>query len=346
MRRISLHAALSLARDGEREGHAARQWVEAVLLSALTCALIHWLPKTEQTLWVGIWLALVPGLVGLKHGLLPGAVATVAWAAAIMFADRGAGAVPLHIMLPVGAAALAAGQSRDHWHRSRRALRIQTDEQKAQLEQLFRAYAVLRASHAQLQERLAAQSWSLDSAVHQAEQQINERDLSGAASSLLELLATQGRVGAASLYMSASSELPAFPIARIGAPTGGDSRHLLVRTAWQRGSLVAIDRASSSDQGEPQQVLVALPLITTNGRRIGVLAIHELPFVAFHDAHFTLLSTLAARLADALAAKLERPAPAKTTNQSSQVVAVPKAGSARRAKRVSGAEAPSSDYLG
>lgn len=346
MRRISLHA-FHFARDSERAGNSVRQWAEALVLSALTCAVILWLPKSEHSVWMGVWLALVPGFVGLKHGLLPGAVATLAWGVAILLVDQGQGGTPVHTMLPAGAAALAAGQARDHWHRSRSALRIEAAEQKAQLEQLFRAYAVLRASHAQLQERLAAQSWSLDSAVHQAEQQIAERDLAGAASCLLELLATQARVGAASLYLSGNGELHAFPAARLGAASKSDGRHVMVRAAWQRGTLVAVDRAASTDAsthyGEVQHVLIALPLVTTHGRRIGVVAIHELPFVAFHDAHFTLLSTLGARLADALAEKLGSTAAPKHMSQASQVIAVAKA--PRLAKRT-GTSDHSTDYLG
>jgi polysaccharide biosynthesis protein PelD len=342
MRRISLHA-FHFARDSERAGNSVRQWAEALVLSALTCALILWLPKSEHTVWMGVWLALIPGFVGLKHGLLPGAVATLAWGVAILLVDQGQGGTPVHTMLPVGAAALAAGQARDHWHSSRGALRVQAAEQKAQLEQLFRAYAVLRASHAQLQERLAAQSWSLDSAVHQAEQQIIERDLAGAASSLLELLATQARVGAASLYLSTNGELHAFPVARIGAASKSDGRHVMVRAAWQRGMLVAIDRTGRTDHGEVQHVLIAVPLVTTHGRRIGVVAIHELPFVAFHDAHFTLLSALGARLADALADKLVSTTAPKSSSQASQVIPVAKP--ARRAKRT-GTRDRSSDCLG
>jgi hypothetical protein len=274
--------------------------------------LILWLSRMGALGGVyGMTLALVPGFIGLKHGVLPGALASLAWGVATLFADRGTGSIPAYALLPVGAAALAAGQSRDHFRRTRRALRRQAEEQKAQLEQLYRIYNVLRASHAQLQERLAAESWSLDGAVREAEQQIGERDLAGAAGCLLDLLATQARVGAASAYLSVDGKLPLFPTAKIGAPVPVDGTHAMVRAAFQRGTLVAVDR-NTSDQDDRHEVLIALPLLTSDGRTVGVIAIHELPFVAFHDVHFTLLSALVTRLADQLAEKAEV-APSKAT---------------------------------
>ncbi|MET0344297.1 MAG: hypothetical protein ABW252_24995, partial [Polyangiales bacterium] len=200
MRPFSQLRALGQTADGPQHSISARQWAEALAITAAMAGAIVWLAQVQSLGGVyGMALALVPGFVGLKHGLVPGAVASLAWGVSILFAGRGGDVMPGFAILPVGAAALAAGQARDHFRRSRRELRQQVAEQKTQLEQLYRVYNVLRASHAQLQERLAAESWSLDSAVREAELQISERDLAGAAGCLLELLATQARVGAASV---------------------------------------------------------------------------------------------------------------------------------------------------
>ena len=323
MRPFSYLSALGLASTGDAHGISARQWAEALALSALMAVALVWLARVGEPAGVfSMGLALVPGFVGLKHGLLPGAVAALAWGLTTLLADAGAGFVPVYAMLPVGAAALSAGQARDHFRRSRRELRRLAEEQKIQLEQLYRNYNVLRASHAQLQERLAAESWSLDGAVREAELQIAERDPAGAAACLLDLLATQARVGAASVYLSSNGELPVFPTARLGAPTKVNASHPMLRAAFQRGSLIAVDR-NHADQDDTQDVLIAVPLLRSDGRIAGVVAIHELPFVAFHDVHFTLLSALVTRLADQLAARAE------ATSTASTIVAVPPSGTTR-----------------
>lgn len=353
MRPFSQPRALGPTAEAQQHSISARQWAEAVALTAAMAGLILWLAHIEALGGVyGMALALVPGFVGLKHGLMPGAVASLAWGVAILCAGSGADVMPGFALLPVGAAALAAGQARDHFRRSRRELRQQVAEQKTQLEQLYRVYNVLRASHAQLQERLAAESWSLDSAVRAAEQQIAERDLAGAASCLLELLATQARVGAASVYLSVNGQLPVFPTARLGAPEV-DATHAMIRAAFQRGTLVMVDRNAQPEHGNEHDVLVALPLITSDGRIVGVVAIHELPFVAFHDVHFALLSTLVTRLADRLAqaAAAARPTPSTllasdppsgTTRVTGAPVAVPP----RRTKRQSSPGRAHSDCIG
>ncbi|MET0340403.1 MAG: hypothetical protein ABW252_05345, partial [Polyangiales bacterium] len=104
------------------------------------------------------------------------------------------------------------------------------------------------------------------------------------------------------VYLSVNGQMPMFPTARVSAPDSVDATHAMIRAAFQRGTLVMVDRNARADHGELHDVLIALPLIASDGRIVGVVAIHELPFVAFHDVHFALLSTLVTRLADRLAA--------------------------------------------
>lgn len=283
---------------------ARRSTAEVLVLCLAIAALVVGLrPQGEAA----HWLALLPTLIALKHGLVPGALGIAAWAGAIAYVERAA-KLPFDVVafLPETVLTLLVGQFREHWHASRAALRSERDTQQRQLEQLYRAHGTLRASHAQLSERLAARTWSLESAVREAEQQMTRGDLHQAARSLLDLLATQARVGAASLFVCdrTSRALGAQPIAQLGAPGECDARDALIVQAFTRGAVVAIAPEGSASPPHPARVLVAVPLVDAGGATLGVVAIHALPFVCFHHAHFAHVALLATRLADALADKL------------------------------------------
>lgn len=295
--------------DAAARGRWVR-WGEIAALSALPAVVTLTLLDRERSVTYGAWLALVPALIGLKHGLTAALVATLIWGGA---ASLGAhGVTSLTQLLPFAAVALVAGQFRDHWLVSRDRFRRQAEEQQAQLEQLFRAFGSLRMSHAQLEERLAADSWSLESALRQAEAQVGERSLEGAASALLELLATQARVTGASIYLGPGVQPPLRAQGWLGPSARVDGAHPLVRAAWQRGKMMSFEPGTETS-GQEQLVLLALPILTSRGKRVGVVAIHALPFIACNEAQFNLIATLVARLSDALASKLgvatEVPAP-------------------------------------
>lgn len=335
-----LGRALSLA-----ERAALRSWLESLALTGLMSAMIFGLGRDGRLDAAAAWLALVPPLVALKHGLLPGGFACLAWVASSVVAGAALTSESgIHDLLPVAVMTLAAGHFRDHWHASRASLQARADTQARDLEALFRSYGVLRASHAELEERLSAESWSLAGAVREAERQVRQRSGESAAATLLELLATHGKVRAASLYVCEQGELAPQPLAQLGPPTRSDGRHELVRLARERQLMVSFDPSEHDALEGPAPVLLAIPLLTTSARLIGVVSIHELPLLSLHEAHFARLATLAGSLADALAARLDertgstppsargrssRPGPGVTTSGIHKRASVPPESSAR-----------------
>ena len=283
---------------------ARRSTAEALLLCLATAALVVWLGPSHRA---SPWLALVPTLIALKHGLVPGALGLAAWAGATAYVQRAVGVAfdPVAIV-PQTALTLLVGQFREHWHGSRAALRAERDTQQRQLEQLFRAHGTLRASHAQLSERLSARTWSLESAVRATELQMERGDAGQAARALLELLAAHARVGAASLYASEAdgTRLARRPLARLGTVPEGGVQSPLVEQAFARGSVIALAADMAARAAVAERVLLAVPLVASSGQRLGVIAVHALPFVAFHHAHFAHVALLATRLADVLGEKL------------------------------------------
>ena len=299
---VSSHpASLSFSRVG--------RYVELALLLGATLAVSHWSVHSggAQSV-IAALLGVLPAAVALQHGLLAGLLATALVGGSVVL---GPGDV-LHTLLPSMLApfalALAVGHFTDCRRRVKLVLEQRAAEQGRRLEQLFRTYNVLRSSHAQLEERLAAREWSLDAAVRETELRVGARSLEGACVALLELLAGPGRVGRGAIYVARRGVLPSRPDAQLGQRHRCEGLPAPVARAFARASMLTLEPTDASDSA-PDEALVALPLIGTGGHTVGVVAIYELPFVAFHEAHFRLLSTLIAPFADALARKAQEPEP-------------------------------------
>ncbi|MET0341395.1 MAG: hypothetical protein ABW252_10350 [Polyangiales bacterium] len=281
------------------------RWLELVLLLGGALGLAFWSVRSGGApAVVAALLGVLPAIVGLQYGFIAAVGGVIVGLVAVLLAPSGAAIDAVAPVLAPYTLALAVGHYSDRARRTRRMLDERVQSQGRQLEQLFRAHSVLRASHAQLEERLAAREWSLEAAVREADRQVGARDLSGAAGAVLELLTTQGRVAGASIYVARGGELPMRADARLGPVPAREEPGRLVRMAFTHGTLVSLERSDAAGDAE-ENVLVALPLCTTGGHVVGVVAVHELPFVAFHDAHFRLLATLIAPFSDALARKAE-----------------------------------------
>lgn len=263
-------------------------------------------PFGEQTTLWTIGLSVLPGLVGFQHGFVSACFGIVSALSALWLGVGRSGAMEaVYVMAAPFLVALLGGYLRDRAESARRTLAATADAQQRKLEQLFRSHELLRASHAQLEERLAAQDCSLDAAVREATSQVASRALPGAAHALLELLSGHARVGAATLTLARGKKLPERPDAHLGALPDGKRSMRAIQRAFEHGALVFLEHYVVAPRDAAAEPLVAMPLTTTGGVVVGVLAIYDLPFVAFHEAHFRLIATLVGPFVDVLARKLD-----------------------------------------
>jgi hypothetical protein len=274
-----------------------RAWLETVAIAALMAGVLLMTRDRQAGVVLAPWLAVVPTAVALKHGLLPAACVLLAWACAHPSDLDG--------LLPTLALTAIAGLFRDHWHRTLTDLRAQRHEQEAQLKLLFRRHELLRASHADLEQHLAARAWSLDATLREATRVLAQASFQDAASVLLDVLVARASVGAASFFVARGGRLASKPSASVGpAPSCSGSEPVLLCAFEQGTSMVADFSALRRRGGGHTPVLAALPVVTAGGQTLGVVAVHELPFDKFNDEHLGVLTTLVLELADPLAARL------------------------------------------
>lgn len=264
------------------------------------------------------WLVLLSLLVGAQHGAAAGAASAAllgagAWLSGFYIATSAQPAALMAWAAGALATGVISGHFRDRAEARLSALRAQAEDEASRLSRLSRAHAVLKLSHQKLEERLSAQSWSLGAALADATRQMAAQPaLSECGRVVLHVLANHAMVQSASLLLRAAGRArddgQLELTAQSGPPRVPDVRHPLVQRALASGRLVAVD--GSGDGAEPS-ILAAVPLVSAAGRQLGVLVVHEMPFMAFHAAQLRNVAALVAHLSDLLA---ERGAVPKSEN--------------------------------
>jgi hypothetical protein len=280
---------------------AARlRWLETLLLTAALPGLRIAFGSGDPFVLRGWfpWLALVPLAIGMQHGLECAlASALLLCGGAWVHAVAVGGAVPAPAFGVASCAiAAVAGRARDaHWEKCERLRR-----RVVQLEQgIAREKAsrhVLQLSHERLLERLAGAPHSLDASVAAAVARLSElKSVSELGRALLELLAQQAELqGGAVFALDGSGVLVDAPVAALGrapessAGEGGEwcavaSSPLVLRALRTRRLVSVVDGEQVSVAGQAG-VLAALPLMAADARVLGIVAMTQLPFAAFHPA--------------------------------------------------------------
>lgn len=284
-----------------------RRWLETMAISTLVPLASHEL-RPSDPFWLDgsqPWLMLLPFLSGAQSGVAHGlmSAAVVSGMAFTHELTLGHGSHPLLASWSIGCFIVGAlaGQFRDVGERRRAALREQAAQLSESLQRAQRMATTLQLSHARLEERLAASRWSLAGVLEAAQRRMQELTSERALGEVvLEVLASQAMVQSASLFWSASGALLPAPLARLGSKRSASQLHPLTLRAFRSGRLAAVGERARARRDHDADVLAAVPLLTSNGAIVGVVAVHELPFMAFQAEHLRSLLVIAGQLADAM----------------------------------------------
>jgi hypothetical protein len=287
-----------------------RPWFETVAVTLLGTALGMAFSSTDwwRTSNAASLLLLLPVLCGAQYGVLHGVIGgTLLSILTFSFTQAYGRALPLELtswsIACIGIGAVA-GQFRDVAERRRSELTRSNRALAQQLERAKRGVYALKLSHAQLEERLAARRWSFASALQTAEKRIRElTSPQEMGEVLLELLSSQAMVQAASLYAVNAGEVLPTPVACLGKGSGDAYRHTLLERAIRTRRLTAVSDPAKPISSDPS-VLAAVPLLTSAGGVIGVVAIHQMPFMAFHSEQLRKLFLITVQLTDLMQDRL------------------------------------------
>jgi hypothetical protein len=313
-----INAALSAQQSGALQG---RRWLETVVITFLGALLARAASSADPLLLRAAfpWLVLVPLLCAAQHGMLPGLVSSVLLGGlALDHAVRARELTAPVLTWCAGCAIVAAiaGQFQDAAQRRRASTSQSVQRWSQQLQRAHRAHHLLALSHAKLEERLQAARWSLAGSLGSASRRMADLTTPAElAQVLLDVLANQGMVQAASLYrVDARGGLSESALATLGGATGSDGKHPLVAQAVASGQLVAIADPEVWSRTLDRAVIAAVPLISAAQRVVGVVAIHQMPFIAFQPQHLRSLLVLASHVSDSMEDRLAQLATGQTAD--------------------------------
>lgn len=290
-------------------------WVRMLETGVLTLLVpaAGWLFHPQDPLFYDnsfAWLIVGPLLAGLRYGFLFGFASALLTIAIMVLMSGGQGAmgeIPVPYAIGILLTGMVSGEFTDIWRRRLTQMKIINDYQGTRLEEFVRNFHVLRVSHDQLAERLAANPHNLrDVLLALAERfdvvEPGDDILTTRAADLLSFIAHEGRVEQCALYVVSEDEKVARePAAFLGGhPTDPDIvDHPMVKACFEHRTMISLKSEMAETLQERNQPLLAVvPLIDVNDRIWAVVTVTEMPFVEFERGNLHLLSVLGGNLGD------------------------------------------------
>ncbi|HET8935622.1 MAG TPA: hypothetical protein VFN67_19370 [Polyangiales bacterium] len=319
-----------------------RRWLETLAITLSGPALgMAFHPKDPFWMHAPVpWLVLLPLLTGAQYGLAHGVMTSAILSALAYLYGNSVGHAETVLLSSWGLGALLvgaiAGQFRDvREERSQRSNSL-VAHLSERVERAERAGRLLKLSHERLEERLAATRWSLGGSVEVAQRKMldlcSRRDLGEV---MLDVLASQAMVQVASLYWAGSGQLLPLAVATLGvSQQQSRTLHPLVQRAWKTRRLVAVGDVSEAMSGDDGAVLAAAPVITSSGHLIGVVAIHQMPFMQFQAEQLRSLLMIVGQLGDMMNDRLRELANQNIVSARSAALPAPVASPAVRGNSI------------
>jgi len=265
------------------------------------------------------WLLVAPLLVGLRYGFLYGfasALATVAYMAIAPRMGWVEAAMPVSNAIGLILTGMIVGEFTDIWRRRFTQMKIINDYQSTRLDEFVRNYHVLRVSHDQLAERLAANPHNLRDALLALEERFHDSDpgidlIKQRAADVLGFMALEGRIEQCALYLvDAQGQVARQATDFLGgrAVQTDIPAHAMVRACIEQRSMISLksEMAIENAQSDANAILAVVPLIDVNDRIWALVTVTEMPFVEFERGNLHLLAVLGGNLGDIIAEAYDR----------------------------------------
>jgi len=208
--------------------------------------------------------------------------------------------------------ALVAGEFRDQWYRRLDRLQAATDYCRERMDELSRAYQVLKLSHDGLEKRVAASTTNLRDCILSIRRQLlqtptSDRALLGLAPLILRQFAAYGALQVASLHrVGDDRRVEVEPLATFGQGAYIEPDDPLLREALERGQAASLKADYARDQASLiGRLLLVVPIVDFQGRIWAVVAVQQMPFRAFSRENLRLLAVLGGHVGDLLTRRLE-----------------------------------------
>lgn len=259
-------------------------------------------------------LAIAPLLVGMRYGFAMGFCSALFsvflmglegwWYHGELLADR-THRLPIAIALIL--VGMVAGEMADVWRRRLQQMTVIHQAQSTRLEEFIRHYQLLRVSHDQLAERLAANPFTLRDALRALEEKFQSLPsrldpLIHRSDELLNFLALHARIQQAVLLPMGPSQRP-LPHSAVwfGGEIAMDWDDPMIAACVAQKRMICLKSAMEHGiQPDNSALIAVVPLVDVQKHLYAVVAITAIPFIDFHRGHLHLLAVLGTQLGDML----------------------------------------------
>jgi hypothetical protein len=283
-----------------------RVYAESVVLT-LVLPLVGRVVQPEDPLFLRnrfSWIVVPPLLIALRHGFGPGVTSALILVAMVVLRASHAtlAVLPTELLYGVVLVTMIVGQVAAAM--TRKFDKLETDHQhlRAQFDGFSRSYMLLELSHERLEQRAVSGLSSLRAALSAL---FAAEDKGGSAPAeiaerTLAVMASYGRLQAAGIHLfDEHGVLAAAPLAAVGPARPLAEGDPLVLAALESGEVVH-SPGRAGELGTATELLAAIPLIDSRQRRLAVVAVRSLPFVALEASNLRLLFVVAGYAAEAL----------------------------------------------
>jgi hypothetical protein len=308
-----IHSKLFAARSEAEDLRPPPRWLAIVETAILTggIVLLGYALHPDDPFFLKspfVWCAAAPLLVGLRYGFVYGfgsALAltlgiAVSWKTHLLSIET----FPAHFVAGLVVFGMLAGEFSDMWTRRLRRFGITGGYLQMRLEEFTRAYHVLKISHDRLEQRLAGSAVSLREALMTTRRQLLYSSdapppVFGLENRILKLFADYGSVQVASLYLVEDGRLAALPLAQLGSGVVVSGDDPVIRKVFETRHLITIRDSAVFHDGT--SLLAAVPISDMSDHIWAIVAIRDIPLVAFTQKTLQTLGVIAGHIGDLLA---------------------------------------------
>lgn len=285
---------------------------ETIVLTALGLIFGFWFaPDRPFFSLLGFsWLTLGPFLAGLRYGFAYSFnsalfLIILMWGASEYYPPwQGLSFTSTTVSLVFFA--LCAGEFRNYWYRQTLQLKAAAAYSEQRLEQVSKAFNLLRISHDKLEQQIASRRSLRDSILavrrHIMKAQITDAGIAELSSLILRVFADYVSVQQAGLFdIQAAREKNHFNLkilAFIGGAFEVNMRDQLLLKAMATKKTHSLKVEAIAEKQYQDTLLLAIPLVDVFGNFIGLALVNKMPFRAFRADNIQLASILAGHIAD------------------------------------------------
>ncbi|ASJ70561.1 PelD GGDEF domain-containing protein [Granulosicoccus antarcticus] len=251
------------------------------------------------------WVMAGALLFAARYGSLWGVACAVMTGVFInlpMFAGAQTGTQLVTLSLGTLVMSLVVGDAASAWRKRSRQSEAENQYLRHRLKEFSTDYHVLKVSHGQLEEHMAGQRLSLREALQRLKPVLSSGDDGlQAGSELMAVFSQFCSIQVAGLYaMTSDNRIDPRPVAIHGDMFDLPVFDPILRTAIKAHELVSIKLESLDEKHHENSLLAVVPLVDTNGRMHGVLAIKDMHFMAFQQQNLNILALLGNYVGDML----------------------------------------------